>query len=569
MKKEGNEIGHGFLIGQTAEIKVDGSEIKKGAKKTELCIDELDIKQKLGMTMIGHIYRMADKEKERANIDYALELIRKRSLGAIWVEPTMPKLSDIMREIDEAADYPIIVVTDAESGIGENIIGRHNSIGTTGSEELAYTFGKVTGIGARKLGYNMICAPLLDMCLGNHPCGATVRSLGSDKYEVARLGAKIAEGLHDAGVLTVAKHYPGASHPKKKGVKEMDSHMAQTTYSLTKEELLDFSLYPYSVLMEKGLLDAIMVGHACFENIDPEHPATLSKEVIGIIREMGFDGISLTDALEMMGIVAKFGSKTSKGLAIAAGNDLALTWVENEFSYNAIVETYEKGLIPDERINEAVRRVLTAHHKINLYAEPKYADFSKEDLERFERINLDSIYEKRDEGVSAALSRDGNHLFVVLCMNEMGIDASYRITNDTMGYYWYRPAEIVKKLESLFPNSRVMVVPQFSTGAQNWDIVRSARDYDDFVFVTFNEVEPNIGKERLTTRTVSVIEALQVSNKVAAVVHFGNPYVLEELPHVPRVLVAGTAPKSAMYAMEVLAGIHEAKGVLTYNAKLN
>jgi hypothetical protein len=92
--------------------------------------------------------------------------------------------------------------------------------------------------------------------------------------------------------------------------------------------------------------------------------------------------------------------------------------------------------------------------------------------------------------------------------------------------------------------------------------------YDDVVFVTFNAVECYIGKERLTSRTVSVIEALQVTNSVSAVVHFGNPYVLEDLPHIPRVIVGGTAPKTALYAIDVLAGKYEAKGVLTYDVKL-
>lgn len=567
MKKENNIANdYHFLIGQASEVDFDDSSAAKQMLKKELKLEELTLSQKLGMTMIGHIYKFSDKQKEKENTEYALELIRNHSLGAIWVEPTMPNLAEIMKAIDEAADYPILIATDAESGIGQHIIGRHNSIGATGSDELAYIFGKVTGITAKKMGYNTICAPLLDMCHSNGACGATVRSLGSDKYEVARLATKIAEGFHDCGVLTVSKHYPGSDHLRRSKF-ERDSHMTSTASQLTKDELLDTPLYPYLHLMKKGLLDAIMVGHTTYVNIDPDHPASLSEKVIDVIREQGFDGIFLTDALEMMGIVAKFGARTSKGLAIANGNDLALTWIENKFSYESIVETYEKGLIPDERLNEAVRRVLAGHHKVNCI--PKYSELCEEDLIAFDRINLDSIYEKRDEGVSPALSMDGKHLFVVLCMNEMGIDHNYHITNDTMGYYWYRPAEIVKKLEELFPKSRVMVVPQFSTGAQNWDIVRSARDYDDFVFITFNEVEPNIGKERLTTRTTSVIDALQVNNKVAAVVHFGNPYVLEDLIHVPRLLIGGTSPKAAQYAMEVLAGKHEAKGVLTYDVKLN
>lgn len=570
MKKDENKKASEFTfwIGQESEISQKEA-FSSRTKKTELKMEELTTRQKLGLAMVGHIYKMADKQKQQDNIDYTLELIRNHSLGAIWVEPNMPDLAGIMKAIDEASDYPIIIVTDAESGIGEHIIGRHNSIGTTGSEELAYVFGKVTGITARKLGYNMICAPLLDLTHFNVACGGTVRHLGSDKYEVARLGAKISEGLHDAGVLSVAKHYPGGDHPKFTAGKERDSHMSSSSNPLTKDELLEHSLYPYLQLLKRDLMDGIMVGHTLFPNIDPEHPASISKPVIDIIREQGFDGVAMTDALEMMGIVAKFGKSLSKGMAIGNGIDLALTWIENDFSYNAIIESYEKGIIADERLDEAVRRVLEAQHKVTVYEKPAFSELTEKDLADFDRINRDSIYEKRDEGVSSALSKEGNHCFIVLTMNEMGIDAEGRITNDTMGYYWYRPAEIIKKIKAEFPNSTVMAVPQFSTGAQNWNIVQRALDFDDFVFVTFNEVEPCIGKERLTTRTLSVIDALQVSGKVSAVIHFGNPYVLEDLVHVPRLLIGGTSPKAGQYAIDILEGKYEAKGVLTYDVKLN
>ncbi len=539
--------------------------LAKRAIKKELKFEELNIKQKLGMTMCAHICPCPN---EKNNVEYALQMIRDKALGAVWVDRRSSNLSELMDRIYEAADYPIIIVCDAESGIGDNIIGKHNAIGTTGSTELAYTFGNVTAKGARKLGYNMVCNPLLDICLGNSPCGNTVRSIGSDKYEVARLGKAIAKGMHDAGILTVAKHYPGGSDPQMRHP-EIDSHMAERINYLTKEELIEFNLYPYTEMMKEDLMDGIMVGHGKYANIDPEHPATLSKKIMGIIRELGFNGILITDALSMMGIVAKYGMKESKGLVITAGNDLSLPWHDNDFSYEAILETYEKGLIPDERIDEAVKRVLEAQHKVNLYNEKEYEDITDEDLEKFESIHLKSIYEKCDEGISPSVSTDGKHLFAVLTpMDKCQVDAEGALADDSTEGYWYRPVELMKKIESLFPNSKVIALPEYSSGIQNMNFLEMVPNYDDVVFVTFNAVECYIGKERLTSRTISLIDALQVTNSVAAVLHYGNPYVLEDLAHVPRVLVAGTAPKTAMYAIDVLAGKYEAQGILTHAVKL-
>lgn len=541
-------------------MKLAKREIKK-----ELKLEELSIRQKIGMTMCAHICPCPN---EKNNVEYALQMIRDKALGAVWVDRRSSNLSELMERIYETAEYPIIIVCDAESGIGDNIIGKHNAVGCTGSDELAYTFGNVTAKGARKLGYNMVCNPLLDICLGNGPCGATVRSIGSDKCEVARLGASIARGMHDAGILTVAKHYPGGSDPQMRNA-EIDSHMAERTNLLSREELVEHNLFPYTELMKEELLDGIMVGHGKYPNIDPEHPATLSKKLMGIIRELGFDGILITDALSMMGIVAKYGMKESKGLVIAAGNDISLPWHDNDFSYEAMLETYEKGLIPDERIDEAVRRVLDAQHKVNLYNEREYEDITDEDLESFESIHLRSIYEKCDEGISPSLDVNGKHLFAVLTpMDKCQVDAEGALADDSTEGYWYRPVELMKRLEELFPNSKVVALPEYASGIQNMNFLELAPNYEDVVFVTFNAVECYIGKERLSARTVSLVEALQVTNKVSAVLHYGNPYVLEDLPHVPRVLVAGTAPKTAMYALDVLAGKYEAKGVLTHNVKL-
>ena len=103
--------------------------------------------------------------------------------------------------------------------------------------------------------------------------------------------------------------------------------MAETSSEATVEELLDYNLYPYKYLIDRGLLDGVMTEHTRFSSIDNVYPASLSKPVIDIIRDrLNFDGFCVTDALTMMGVVTKFGYDNSKGLSIAAGNDLALVW---------------------------------------------------------------------------------------------------------------------------------------------------------------------------------------------------------------------------------------------------
>ena len=143
-------------------------------KLKELKFEELSTEQKLGMVMAGIIrpIRCEDKyETFDENLEFVLNLIRSHSLGAVWVpQSTLTGVKgfcdphpDVIERVREAADYPILIFTDAESGIGEHMVGRHNAIGVADSEELAYTFGKVTAATARKKGYNVVCDPVLDM----------------------------------------------------------------------------------------------------------------------------------------------------------------------------------------------------------------------------------------------------------------------------------------------------------------------------------------------------------------------------------------------------------------------
>ena len=165
----------------------------------ELKFEEMTVKEKLGMVMAGIIrpIRCEDKyETFDENFNFVLDLIRKRSLGAVWVPiSTLDDHPDVIKRVKETADYPILIFTDAESGLGENTIGRHNALGVAGEEDLAYTFGKVTAITARKMGYNVVCDPVLDMTNCDSPCGGNTRSLGSDKYEVTKLAKAEARGL--------------------------------------------------------------------------------------------------------------------------------------------------------------------------------------------------------------------------------------------------------------------------------------------------------------------------------------------------------------------------------------
>lgn len=520
----------------------------------ELKFEELNIDQKIGMI---HAI-MINGHMKPEEIEFTFDLIKKRSLGAIWLQDGHRMVPEFLEKVKAIADYPILIISDCEKGIDEYCIGGHNPIACTGDEKYAYAFGKVLGSTARKKGYNVICNPLMDIST----IGST-RSFGKDKYNVAKMAAAEARGMHDGGVLTVGKHYPSSINPL-----GIDTHMAESHSPQTEEELVDHSLYAYLELIKEDLLDGIMVGHESVPKIDPVYPASLSKSIIDVIKKRGFNGFFISDALGMMGIRAKFGEVESKGLAVEAGIDLALPFTSNiRETHDALKSCYEKGIISEERLNEAVKKVLEIQHKVMLMHEKEYTDPTEEERNLCRLINKDSIFAQVDEGLTTSISKDGKHLFALMIRNEEKISGGV-VNEDTFTNGWLYPTKVINRLTELFPNSKVDVFHEFPTQHHNRKILLEQLNFDDVVFITFSEFLPYAGGEKLTYRVLRLIEALQYTNRISTLVHFGNPCILEELPHIPRVILGGINEESVNASLEVLAGEYEAKGVKTYDFEL-
>jgi len=515
----------------------------------ELKFEELTLEQKLGLTINMALHgRDVDDE-------YVFAQIKKRAVGSVWIQQGIGNFKERIAKVREIADYPILIITDGESGVGDFLVGKHNAIGTTGSNKHAYAFGKAVGVTARKLGYNVVCDPVVDMKDGS------MRSMGTDKEKVTELAVAIAKGMHDGGVLTVGKHYPGGKYTN-----SVDSHMAESTALDTADELMDYALYPYIKLWNEGLLDGIMTKHQRFVNIDDKYPASLSKTVIDILRNKGYDGFAITDALCMMSIRAKFGDVEAKGLALNAGNDILLPYFpNNEQQFNEYMEAYKSGLISNEALDAAVKRVLEAQHKTTLL--PKDAELTDGDIATFNSINKDGIYTKIDEGTPKTISRDGKHFFIISVKQETDIKDG-RVDVDTFSIGWQKPERIVKKIKELFPNAGYQIIHEFPSQYDMMKSLDNSLGCDQLVIVTFSEALAGTGPEFLTHRLVNLISAMQLTDRISTLIHFGNPHVLEELPHIPRMIFGGHSADSVDAALEVLAGEYPANGTPTYNFKL-
>ncbi len=510
-------------------------------------IENMTPEQKLGMVFCARRFQEED-------VEFILELIRKRALGCVQYYTRRP---DLMERILSAADYPILVFTDAEDGFPITKLPKIPlmSLAACGDPACYRAFAKGVVRDAKAVGCNGNWGPVIDILRCDGPCKVG-RHFSDDPDRVTEIAREIAGIYKQNHHLSTGKHYPGGEDIG------FDTHMTEGVSRVTREELLRFDLQPYLRLQKEGLLPCIMTRHTVFVNIDPEYPATLSKKVVDILREQGYDGLIFTDSFAMMGILQKYGEENIYGRAIYAGIDLVLPNFRTpvKTAFEMLKKNYADGMFSEQRLNEAAAHVLAAQHFVGQAPEAP-TEFTEADRQLLDRVARDCITAVTDEGVTAALEgEEKDRLFVILeDTQEIGGNRSEVYTAK-----WYDPRRIAEKIRQVFPGSGVVFLPEFSASKDNERVLLAATGYREVVFVTFCVTEPYLGTDGLTRRTEAVINSLILSGKLSTVVHFGNPYALQTLGHVPRKIFGYTIPDSQLHAIDVLAGTVEAKGSLPF-----
>lgn len=521
-----------------------------------LVLNELSDEQKVGMLLCARSLQKPE------NLEYTLKHIKNHSVGCVQV-PISDKTPEIIKAIKEAADYPLLIINDMEQGYPRSNLPSIPAMTLAACNRPEYyrAFAKAIVATSKAEGFNGTWGPIVDILSEDGPCRVS-RLFGDTPEKVLMANREITGVFKEYGFMSTGKHYPGREDSP------YDTHMTEGSCDATKEELLNFDLVPYTELMKGGLLPSIMTGHKVFDKIDPDYPASASKKVIDIIREQGFDGVAFTDSLAMMGILQKYGEENIMGICVAAGNDIILpnyrTSVEKSFEY--LLQNYRDGAFDKKRLDEAAQRVLTLQASLGEKAD-MIPTLTKEDEELLTFAARDCITAITDGGINASLGdTEKKRLFVIV--TPMGFKDDGLSDEVTMGN-WYFPKKIAAKIMSEFPQSEIVFVPEYAKQFDNEKVLLAATSHDEVIFVTFCHTAPYLGTDCMTRRTEALINALNTSGKVKALVHFGNPFAIQPINHIPRILLGYSSPASQEYAIEVLAGKLEAKGHLPFDIKFN
>lgn len=293
---------------------------------------------------VGGLIMMENNLVSQDQIKTWNDAITGFSKEVVGVEPFL--------SVDEEGGTVARIAGNAALGI-ENV-GNMSEIGASGDSQKAYDAGETIGTYLKELGLNMDFAPMADVWTNQENTVAQYRAFGSDPETVSEMVSEAIKGLHSQGIYTVAKHFPG--HGGTSG----DSHEGTVYLNSTKEELESCEFLPFQAAIDADT-EFVMVGHISLPNIlEDDTPASLSEEVVTemLRNDLGFDGIVITDAMNMGAITNNYTSAEAAVQAVQAGVDMILMPQDFEDAYQGILSAVNSGTISEDRIDESVRRIL-------------------------------------------------------------------------------------------------------------------------------------------------------------------------------------------------------------------
>ncbi|QOX77956.1 glycoside hydrolase family 3 [Trichlorobacter lovleyi] len=296
-------------------------------------------------------------------------------LGVTGRNITSPaQLKELTEALQQASELPLLIAVDQEGGVVARLKDRYGFPATVSAQylgqqnrlELTRSTSDSLAATIEEYGFNLNLAPVVDLATNpdNPIIALKERSFSADPALVAAHAAEFIKSHHRHRILTCLKHFPGH------GSSRDDSHLGlvDVTRYWSEAELL-----PYRNLIQAGLCDMVMTAHTFNTAIDPDYPATLSRATIdGILRkQLGFDGVVVSDDLYMGAIIQHYSYETAVEKAINAGVDLLVVANDKLYSSDIMPRTIElllnlvqQGRIPRERIEQACRRIMAMKQRI-------------------------------------------------------------------------------------------------------------------------------------------------------------------------------------------------------------
>ena len=507
--------------------------------------------------------------------------------GIILFRGPVYESAHLVNRMQRLARRPLLISADLESGSGMRFddatyLPWNMAVGATGEPDFARRQGELTAREARALGVHQVFAPVADV---NNNAGnpvINVRSYGEDPQEVARFVAAFVEGAQGAGVIATAKHFPGH------GDTAVDSHRGLPVINVARARLDQIELVPFRAAVRAGV-GSVMTAHIGLPQLDPTEvsplprdaivrpiyaerevftesavlPGTLSPVITGLLRkDLGFDGLVVTDALDMSGLTIYFKQDEAAVRAVLAGADMLLKPADADAALRGLREAIRSGRLTERRVEESARRILAAKYDLGLarqrivpleaidqiVAGPEAVRLADEVAARAVTLVRDEARLIQD-GPGAAL-RSAARVFNLAVTN--GEDRAF-VANPFAG----EMARLGRRVETAVLDHR-------STEEEVKGALEAAQKAEVVVVSMYGRVRSgaanSVGLPQQGARALSAL--LERKARVVGV-SFGNPYLLQSFPGLQTYVVAyGDQPSLQRAVARALLGRSDVTGRL-------
>jgi beta-N-acetylhexosaminidase len=437
-------------------------------------------------------------------------------------------MAALINRLQKVARTPLLVCADFERGASMRVNSAtlwppNMAFGAAGDIDDAKFEGAETAREGRALGVEWIFAP--DADVNNNPDNPIIntRSYGEDPNQVARFVAAFIAGAHSDPkhpVLVTAKHFPGH------GDTTDDTHLGLARLDFLRERLESMELVPFRAAIAAGV-DAVMTAHIAVPSIDPTGvPATVSTPLLTdtLRRELGFHGIVVTDAMDMLGLSKLFDPGEAAVRALEAGADVLLVPADSEKATAAIVAAVKSGRITRKRLEESVARILEAKIRMG--------------LTRRRTVNLEGIADVLASPEADAAAQRVSERALTLVKNDgnmfpLHAPASACVAILTESRDSQHGRTLTSELKKRAANMNVITLDPTLPAEEMNKVAQNLSGCPVAVLVPFVTVAAYKGTVALRDPYVGLVNALTSNKTPVAVVAFGSPYVIRSLPNVP------------------------------------
>lgn len=365
VKKNKSKVVFSHIPTEVAEVEIENSEntaslfdvSDKGKKWVDSIYDGMSLDEKIGQLFMVAAY----SNKDNAHSNTIEKLITENKIGGlIFFQGGPLAQAKLTNRFQAKAKVPLFIGNDAEWGLGMRLDSTYNypynmTLGAVQDMTLIKKMGTQLGQQSKRLGLQFNFAPVLDINTNPNNPIIGFRSFGEDKYKVTERAIALMKGFQSEGIFATGKHFPGH------GDTETDSHKALPIVNFSKERLEMMEFYPYKKMFAEGLA-SVMVAHLNVPSLESrnKYPSSISYNVVTNIlqKELGFDGLLFTDALNMKAVskVHKPGFVDLK--AFLAGNDVLLFPEDVPLAIEIFKNSYQDSLLTEKRIAFSVKKIL-------------------------------------------------------------------------------------------------------------------------------------------------------------------------------------------------------------------